>query len=1080
MCIRNHLMKKTARAALLVFLLFFPASMSLADESPAPPDGETGCFPLLENLSSKAADAYRRGDYAKGAAFAEKAHDHAVGCLGKTHPATLESMNNLAALYDVQGRYEKAEPLYREALALYEKMFGTDDPATLTFVNNLASLYDSRGLYDKAGPLYQKALENRERILGPGHPDTLASMNGLAGLRHSRGEYEKARSLYERALALREKFLGPEHPDTLASMNVLAGANYALGRYEHAEALYKKAIETRKKIMGKENPDSATFMNRAAASQGFETRYADAHPLPGEPWETRGKILKKEDIHTISSMHNLAFLHQGRGDYEKAEPLYQEALRLREKNLGPDHPDTLASMDSLAGLLFSRDRHREAEPLYKRAMDIRKEKFGDAHPATLASMNNLAFLYQTLGLYHKAEPLYQEELRIREKIFEKDHPDTLASMNVLAFLHQIQGRLEEAEILYADALSSYRRALGEKHPDTLAAINNLAAIYYSQGRYDEAEPLYKEALELREEIYEKDNPETLLFRLNYILLTLNMNKTRAAFELLKQTEARLISASADRLGKLSGNRDTKLFLYALSNFQDVALSLAVKFPQREYKDYAAGVIFRWKQAYAREQAAAGRLFYLENQDSYQEKTRLAREFADAFHDPESGPAGTKRAGDRLAEAIGRLKAKTRDFVSPPASLEGDLRQALARLPGKSAILEFRQARHIDFETGKPGKLYFAACLLSASPTSRGADFAYIGESEDIIQTLMESGGRTENLWGTLMGPFENRLKDIDTLFVAPDGFLTLIPFSSLRTPDGEYLARRFRLSRLLSGRDIMESRRPWGSSDALSIFGAPDYGPFEPDPASASGPAPLNSRIAGEFRQGLEPLALGKREAGKIAMFYADIAGGGYGRTLLKIGRQASESDLKNMETPPRAIHFSTRCFYLPGISENDLKNASYDEASLSSAGLALSGANRGIQGVLDASGEDGLLYDMEISRLNLVGTELASVSSCLPGENAMDYSQGVYELARAFKTAGAASVLIPIRPVGDEMSKEFMTKFYEIWITSPEDIPPAEALSRTRRYFMNHSDEKYRAPGMWSPYVVIDGHIPSRGAMGR
>ena len=36
--------------------------------------------------------------------------------LGREHPDTLTSVNNLAALYDTQGRYGEAEPLYKRAL----------------------------------------------------------------------------------------------------------------------------------------------------------------------------------------------------------------------------------------------------------------------------------------------------------------------------------------------------------------------------------------------------------------------------------------------------------------------------------------------------------------------------------------------------------------------------------------------------------------------------------------------------------------------------------------------------------------------------------------------------------------------------------------------------------------------------------------------------------------------------------------------------------------------------------------------------------------------------------------------------
>ena len=38
--------------------------------------------------------------------------------LGREHPNVAASLNNLAALYDTQGKYAEAEPLYQRALAI--------------------------------------------------------------------------------------------------------------------------------------------------------------------------------------------------------------------------------------------------------------------------------------------------------------------------------------------------------------------------------------------------------------------------------------------------------------------------------------------------------------------------------------------------------------------------------------------------------------------------------------------------------------------------------------------------------------------------------------------------------------------------------------------------------------------------------------------------------------------------------------------------------------------------------------------------------------------------------------------------
>ncbi len=54
-------------------------------------------------------------------------------------------------------------------------MLGKEHPDTLTSVDNLAALYQAQGRLAEAEPLYKRALEGRERVLGKEHPDTLTT-----------------------------------------------------------------------------------------------------------------------------------------------------------------------------------------------------------------------------------------------------------------------------------------------------------------------------------------------------------------------------------------------------------------------------------------------------------------------------------------------------------------------------------------------------------------------------------------------------------------------------------------------------------------------------------------------------------------------------------------------------------------------------------------------------------------------------------------------------------------------------------------------------------------------------------------
>ena len=74
--------------------------------------------------------------------------------LGKEHPDTLRSVNNLASLYQDQGGCPEAEALYKRALEASERVLGKEHPNTFQIVNNLATLYKAQGRYPEAEALY--------------------------------------------------------------------------------------------------------------------------------------------------------------------------------------------------------------------------------------------------------------------------------------------------------------------------------------------------------------------------------------------------------------------------------------------------------------------------------------------------------------------------------------------------------------------------------------------------------------------------------------------------------------------------------------------------------------------------------------------------------------------------------------------------------------------------------------------------------------------------------------------------------------------------------------------------------------
>ncbi|MEL7069180.1 MAG: tetratricopeptide repeat protein [Cyanobacteria bacterium J06581_3] len=90
----------------------------------------------------------------------EAAKDYA-GCLDR-----------LARVYELQGRYGEAEPLYLDALEISKAELGDRHPSTANSLLNLATLYHDTQQHQQALKLIQQALDIYVPVLGIDHPST--------------------------------------------------------------------------------------------------------------------------------------------------------------------------------------------------------------------------------------------------------------------------------------------------------------------------------------------------------------------------------------------------------------------------------------------------------------------------------------------------------------------------------------------------------------------------------------------------------------------------------------------------------------------------------------------------------------------------------------------------------------------------------------------------------------------------------------------------------------------------------------------------------------------------------------------
>jgi tetratricopeptide (TPR) repeat protein len=222
-----------------------------------------------------------------------------------------------------------AHTLVKEALTVAENTFGSNHPNFATSLNNLAAVYQAQGKYAQAEPLHKRALKIREKAFGPEHPDVGQSLKNLAAVYQAQGRYAEAEPLYKRALKIREKAFGPEHPDVGQSLKNLAELYRAQGRYAEAEPLYKRALAINEKAFGRDHPEVVTNLNNLALLYDPQGRYAEAEPLYKRVLAVVEKALGPEHPHVATTYENLAELYKKMGKKDEAQKLEARAKKIR-------------------------------------------------------------------------------------------------------------------------------------------------------------------------------------------------------------------------------------------------------------------------------------------------------------------------------------------------------------------------------------------------------------------------------------------------------------------------------------------------------------------------------------------------------------------------------------------------------------------------------------------------------------------------------------------------------------------------------------------------------------------------------
>jgi CHAT domain-containing protein/Flp pilus assembly protein TadD len=963
----------------------------------------------------------------------------------------------LASSYEKMGNYAAAEQNYLEVKAIQEKVLGNEHPDYVQSLNYLGSLYNNMGNYAKAEKCYLEIRDILEKTLGKDHPDYAISLNNLGTLYDNMGDYAKAERYLLEAVAIREKVLGKEHPDYVVSLNNLGTLYDNMGDYAKAEQYLLEAKAIQEKILGKEHPDYAITLNNLGALYNGMGDYAKAESFHLEAVAIQEKVLGKEHPDYAGSLFNLGELYRSMGGYAKAESYYLEAKAIMEKVLGKDHSNYAALLSNMGVLYDDMGNYEKAGSCYLEARAIREKVFGKEHPDYATSVNNLGALYYKIGDYAKAESCYLEAAAIQEKVLGKELPDYAHSLNNLGVLYNNMGDYAKAEKFHLEAKAIKEKVFGKEHPDYAVSLGNLSGLYLSTRIFDKALPVKQEEIKLC----------TSLVNRNFSFLS---GQQREAY--------------------WNANASTFELSYSLSFYHPVPASNILNYDNALF---SKGLLLRTTNAVRDSIYASGSQALIAQ---FEELGRIRQQIS-ALRQSGGNEAYIKSL-ETQAEALDKsLTQSSREFRELQTDLAVNWQSVQNSLQEKEAAIEF-----VSFELydkSWTGKTQYAALVVK--PGMNAPVWVPLCEENTLTELFAKLDGKRpreqarvlydENgtaLYNAIWQPLEKTLEGVTTVYYSPSGLLHKVAFSAIPVKENIRLMDVYSLNLVSSTREVVYHKtKHTGKPNSAVVYGGLDY-TVDADTmrqeARAYNVPETRSGSTRDLTSSVDTADYQQKTSGEITWGYlkfTDTESRGIHNLLItnKVpanlysgvkGNKESFMSLNGKKT--MVIHLATHGFFNQDIKKN------YDEQErlqqsgsgtkafenpLRRSGLVLAGANTWAKNPVEGT-ENGILLADEVAGMNLLGAELIVLSACETALGEVDNSEGVFGLQRAFKLAGAQTLIMSLWKVDDEATSILISEFYRNWLSGMSKQEAFKAAQRKVR-----SDSRHTQPYFWAAFVMMD-----------
>lgn len=203
---------------------------------------------ILCTMNNLAAALHHQGHFASAESLHRRVLESDTQTLGISHPNTITAMHNLAALLAHQGldndkanaKLSEAAELLQRALQLSQQVNGPRSPSTLRIMGNQVDILLKQEKYEQAEGLAREVLALRREVLRSHHPEIATAVHSLRVVLGKLGKVDEAEALRREERALRdmdaEETAGLRGGDGQVAMKE--------GRYKEAESIFRQGLVT--------------------------------------------------------------------------------------------------------------------------------------------------------------------------------------------------------------------------------------------------------------------------------------------------------------------------------------------------------------------------------------------------------------------------------------------------------------------------------------------------------------------------------------------------------------------------------------------------------------------------------------------------------------------------------------------------------------------------------------------------------------------------------------------------------------------------------------------------------------------